>query len=595
MMHEITLRLWLNGPARQIGWLLVHSVWQGAIAALLLAIVLRLMERRSSGAKYLVSCAALLAVPAASFVTFSLRQKTGAQLVAALPGPAIASTAMPVMPAVTAIHQFDLQQSLGYAATAWIVGVALLAVWHLCGWLNLLRWRAECSRIEGTWRSELDSMMKRMRMTGPIRLLGSARLATPAVVGILKPAILIPIALAAELTPEQAAAILAHELAHIRRHDYLFNLIQTAIETLLFYHPAVWWISSQIRRERENCCDDLAAAMSDPIEYSRALLAAEGLRATPLAMGLGGHGLASRIGRLIDPRPSRRRGSALVAASIFVVLACVAAPMRSSFGQNPAAPTTQKQNAFDVVVTASGILVDHKINDWGVVRRELSLIDPAVRAKMRLNLSAESANIPFGTYMQAQGQASQIVHDLGLAYLSNTGIADDGAQSGMVSMHAKEMSFTTSPAADGSPGKRVEIRPVRDGDNLGLEVTQIDVEPVQVKSMGNHLAAELQQMPEPDEKTLVGEYYMGGQVKRDGVYSLTHRKITLKEAITAAGGVDGDPTAAHLDLIRRTNGGDVFFRGISVADLFDGKIADVFLLPYDEIMVLANPSPATYP
>ena len=127
MMHDISLRLWLNGPARQIGWLLVHSVWQGAAIALLLAIVLRLMERRSSGAKYLVCCAALLAIPVASFATFSFRQNTGAQLAAALPGPAIASTAMPVMPTVTAIHRFDLQESLGYAATAWSLSLRIAA------------------------------------------------------------------------------------------------------------------------------------------------------------------------------------------------------------------------------------------------------------------------------------------------------------------------------------------------------------------------------------------------------------------------------------------------------------------------------------
>ena len=601
MMHDISLRLWLNGPAREIGWLLVHSVWQGAIVAVLLAILLRLMERRSSGAKYLACCAALLAIPAASFVTLSLRQNTGAQLVAALPGPTIALTAVPVMPIVAATHRFDLQQCLGYAATAWIVGVGLLAVRHLCGWLNLLRWRAECSTIEGTWRSELDSMMKRLQMTGPIRLLGSTRLATPAVVGIFKPAILIPDrALAAELTPQQAESILPHELAHIRRHDYLINLIQTAIETLLFYHPAVWWISNQIRRERENCCDDLAAAMSDPIEYSRALLAAEGLRATALAMGLGGHGLRSRIGRLIDRRPSRRRGSALVAALVFVKAGRRwRAPMRSSFAQNTAVPTTQKENAFDVVVTSDGILVDNKASDWATVRRQLSSIATFARYKMRLELAAASASIPMGRYLEAQAAASQIVHDLGLAYLSNTGIAaGSAAQRGLISMQAKEMTFTSPVSSDGS-AVRTEIRPVRNGDNIEIEIVQTNLEAVPGRPIiGNELTALLKPTTLPVDQDMVGGilHRRTCALARWRLFeSCTHRRITLKEAITAAGGLDDEKADAHLDLIRRTKGGEILLRGISVADLFDGKIADVFLLPYDHIMVSVNATPATYP
>ena len=99
----------------------------------------------------------------------------------------------------------------------------------------------------------------------------------PTVIGWLKPVVLLPASALAGLTPRQLEAILAHELAHIRRHDYLVNLLQTLVETLLFYHPAVWWLSRRIRVERENCCDDLAVSLcGDPVAYAAALADLEG-------------------------------------------------------------------------------------------------------------------------------------------------------------------------------------------------------------------------------------------------------------------------------------------------------------------------------
>ena len=103
----------------------------------------------------------------------------------------------------------------------------------------------------------------------------------PTVIGWLKPVVLLPASALAALTPQQLEAILAHELAHIRRHDYLVNLLQTLVETLLFYHPAVWWLSRRIRIERENCCDDLAVSLcGDPVAYAAALADLEALRSS---------------------------------------------------------------------------------------------------------------------------------------------------------------------------------------------------------------------------------------------------------------------------------------------------------------------------
>src|SRR5580692_6312419 len=127
-----------------------------------------------------------------------------------------------------------------------------------------------------------------MKAGRAIRVLISTVAESPSVIGWLRPVILLPAATLAGLEPEQLQAVLAHEIAHIRRHDYLVNLAQTVVETLLFYHPAVWWVSARIRHERELCCDDAAVAMcGDAVFYARALTSLERLRAaTPrLAMG----------------------------------------------------------------------------------------------------------------------------------------------------------------------------------------------------------------------------------------------------------------------------------------------------------------------
>ena len=120
-------------------------------------------------------------------------------------------------------------------------------------------------------------------------LLESSRVAVPLVVGWLRPAILVPVAALSGLTALEMEAILAHELAHIRRHDYLVNLVQCLIETLMFHHPATWWISGVIRREREHCCDDIAVlACRDRVVYARALAAMEGLRSPCVLLVSGG-------------------------------------------------------------------------------------------------------------------------------------------------------------------------------------------------------------------------------------------------------------------------------------------------------------------
>jgi hypothetical protein len=140
-----------------------------------------------------------------------------------------------------------------------------------------------------------------------VRLLLSGSVETPAVVGWLRPAILTPVAAFSGFPAGYLEALLAHELAHIRRHDFLVNILQRTAEALLFYHPALWWVSKQIRIERELCCDDLAVAASgDVLTYARALAELESLRPAhaSLAVAANGGSLVNRIRRLLAPSES---------------------------------------------------------------------------------------------------------------------------------------------------------------------------------------------------------------------------------------------------------------------------------------------------
>ena len=137
--------------------------------------------------------------------------------------------------------------------------MVLLSLRNLVGWIGVQRLRRVgtapvCQELADRART----LIGRMKISRPVRILQSTLVEIPIVAGWLTPVILLPVSILAELSPQQLEAILAHELAHIRRHDYLVNLLQTVAETLLFYHPAVWWVSRRIRIEREHCCDDAA-------------------------------------------------------------------------------------------------------------------------------------------------------------------------------------------------------------------------------------------------------------------------------------------------------------------------------------------------
>src|SRR6185295_5988417 len=162
----------------------------------------------------------------------------------------------------------------------------------------------------------------------------------PTVVGWLRPVVLVPVGALAGLPADQVEALLLHELAHIRRHDYLVNILQSVAEALLFYHPAVWWVSGHIRTERELCCDDAAVSASgDALTYARALAQLESYRPAHLSSAVAANGgrLAGRIARLLGQ--SRPAVCAGVGPGVLAVTILLVAAAYGLFGQSDAHPT----------------------------------------------------------------------------------------------------------------------------------------------------------------------------------------------------------------------------------------------------------------
>ena len=200
-----------------------------------------------------------------------------------------------------------LEPALPYVVLGWLVGVFGLSAWHLGGWAQLQRLRRRMVREIGRpLQQRLEELSVRLGVHRAVGLLESALIEVPTVVGWLRPVILLPASALTGLRPEQLEAILAHELAHVRRYDYLVNIVQTVVEILGFYHPAVWWVSRRIRIERENCCDDLAVHVcGSSLQYARALACMEEIRHSgrDLAMAATGGSLMARIARLLG-RPA---------------------------------------------------------------------------------------------------------------------------------------------------------------------------------------------------------------------------------------------------------------------------------------------------
>lgn len=328
---------------RAIDAALVHFLWQGALVAVLLWLTLAALRNRSANVRYLASCGAMLLLAALPAITAWLSYERALPLEDAPGG--IAVMTVTVIPVRASLDWLALLQR--WMLPVWACGVLMLSIRMLwgCALVSALK---RTGRAAEPWAIELvERLARRVGVTRQVRILISTIADGPSVAGWVRPVLLLPAATLLGLSAEQLGAVIAHELAHIRRYDYLVNLLQMLIETVLFYHPAVWWISNRIREERELCCDDVAVSVcGDAAGYARALAALERMRAVApglaasTALAAKGGSLLYRIERLLgterhEQAPSRLPGI----VAICVGLACVAMNIQPAKAQVPLPPT----------------------------------------------------------------------------------------------------------------------------------------------------------------------------------------------------------------------------------------------------------------
>ncbi|MCR6661088.1 MAG: M56 family metallopeptidase [Asticcacaulis sp.] len=304
----------MNPHMEALGFTLVHFCWQAALIAAAYKLTELFRPNLRPQARYTLGLAALLAMTLAALATYIYEEIRLYQPVAA--GTVSASPLFDSAQAQTLSQ--SLSNWLPWLDAFWLMGVLALTfrmasrLWQVHG----LKKHAQAAPI--AVQDRFSALLRRFGLTGKVQVRLHPAITGPFVVGAFRSVVYLPLSAVTSLSPAQLDAVLSHELEHIRRADYLWNLVQNLIETLFFYHPAVWWIGARLREQRELCCDDAAIrTCDDPITYATALLNLEeqrrgmpaNLAPANLAMALNGQGrheLLSRISRILGETPDSR-------------------------------------------------------------------------------------------------------------------------------------------------------------------------------------------------------------------------------------------------------------------------------------------------
>jgi len=418
---------------QKLGWTLLHFVWQAAAVALLVGILLALLRKSSANLRYIIACTALGLIVLLPIITMQLVPVSAPQPIVNIvpaPAPAIlpaqeireipaAEMSIPEGPVQheNAGTTFNaswkqrasdlLEPALPYIVSGWLLGVFGLSLWHLGGWAQLQRLRKKMvKQVNASLLTKLRRLSQRLGVKRAVQLAESALVQVPTVIGWLRPVILLPASALTGLSSEQLEALLAHELAHIRRYDYLVNMLQTVVETLGFYHPAVWWISHKIRAERENCCDDLAVSISgDRIRYARALTSMEEIRGRrgELAVAASGGNLFGRIHRLLGKEASdTSRASWIPSVITILLIAIIAIPTTLALTiKSESQESQQATEEIDPNSWQEKFYSLYRLEDGQVLKR---IAPPFIPERRGFFLSVQSGRYSSNTYEELVSQ-----------------------------------------------------------------------------------------------------------------------------------------------------------------------------------------------
>ncbi len=345
---------------------LLHSIWQGLVIALLLSLIIYLIPRSNVQLKYWLSVTALVGLLFWTGYTFN-------QSLSFSDERAIVSNAESIGFTLAATD-INIQRTSGLTSLkSYVAGMmdaitpymdTLVLIWVLGVLVFLLRLQGSifylrrlknngCRPVPGVWQQKAQLLSHQLGIRITVNLLESKLAEVPMVIGHLKPVILIPMGMLSGLSPAEVEAILAHELAHVKRYDYLINIIQTVVESLLFFNPALWYISHTIRKHREHCCDDIAVkCCGNKMIYANALsnLGAWSLRTPTLSMGLfkSRNELLMRIKRLVYPQMGSQAVKNKLVPGIILTLAVICLSWYSHRVQAQLMPVDPDRTNFNI-------------------------------------------------------------------------------------------------------------------------------------------------------------------------------------------------------------------------------------------------------
>jgi beta-lactamase regulating signal transducer with metallopeptidase domain len=318
--------------AGALGWTLLHSIWQIAAIGVLNAFLLMVLRRKTAALRYRITGLAMLAIPVVAIFTFCLYysaspndwshaqnatillQQEGniqnlenAELEALIASNGTTTASEKAETGFGARVQAYFEPHFPLIAALWLLGVSffLLRLLGQIGRLYYLKNRMNFP-VDEYWTELVEQLSAKAGLSKAVDLVESALVRTPVVIGHLKPMILFPLGIINRLSPQEVEAILAHELAHVVRYDFVFNIVQSLVEALFYYHPTVWWLSEQARSEREMACDHFAIGLTgDSLSYAKALVTIQEMAWFPLSPSLAfaGQGkgqLKTRIQRILN-------------------------------------------------------------------------------------------------------------------------------------------------------------------------------------------------------------------------------------------------------------------------------------------------------
>lgn len=349
--------------ASAIGETFMHSLWQIAAIGVLLLVTLLFVRRSASVTRYRLGAGAMVLMFALPVITFlSVYHPAEANAMASNLEANNGGIGFAFFPAGELSGETILEQvqtffnNNGFLVMAlWLLGTLFFSLRLAGSYLQVRNLRRRyTSPVPAEMQATLARLVKRMGIRRKVTLLQSSSVSTPMVMGALKPVILVPLGLATGLNSDQIECLLAHELAHVRRMDYVVNVLQSIVEIVLFFHPVIWWVSKMVREERENCCDQAVIEVKENrITYARALLNLEAIRNTQpeLAMASTGGKLFQRIQRITGQesveKGSYSRGIFLGLLSLFLVLVLSTTSTETAKAVNPLGNLLPPEIQFD--------------------------------------------------------------------------------------------------------------------------------------------------------------------------------------------------------------------------------------------------------